>query len=455
MFDVRLDGHLRSDTPSGQAFRATAISPLVIEGLVLVPAGSVIHGIVRRARPVGIGLVRDRAFLELDFREYELPDGQRFMFQAALHSIDNSREEVDAKGRIKGILAASSPQGLVHGIWSRPRPDLFHRSLLGLTGAHGMAFKKLAIGPAGAAVLFAGRLAVVRLPEPEIHLPPGTEMKLRVRSIDGNAAFLSDPAGDAAGEQITSILGALPYTTLKPDGPQAADIINLAFLGSRQDLEYAFAKAGWYPAEPLTARSFSRSYRAYTSMRGYPTAPVSLLLYDGRPPDLVFQKSLNTITKRHHIRIWRGEYAGNEVWLGAATHDVGIAFDRARLTITHRIDPEIDGERRKVRDDLLFSKCAVRAGFISRPHARRDRGGTRAIVTDGGLEALSVRPCDAMDSEAASIQPPRAPSRAKRLLRRVSLETRHYLVRGSVYYWGFRIGKWTLRDSGRTAGIEE
>ncbi len=71
-------------------------------------------------------------------------------------------------------------------------------------------------------------------------------------------------------------------------------------------------------------------------MSGYSTAPVSTLLYQDAEPTVVFQKSFNTIAKRHHIRIWRaGDFEGNEVWLGAATHDAGVGFqhgfhDRSR-----------------------------------------------------------------------------------------------------------------------------
>jgi hypothetical protein len=453
---VRLEGHLRSDTRAGKAFRATVIAALEVDGRVYIPAGSVIRGIVRRAGPVGIGLVRERAFLELEFHEYELLNGLRLPLQAHLHSIDNAREEVDAQGRIKGILAASSPHGFVQGLWSRPRPGLFHRSMLGLTGANGMALKKLPLGPVAGAGLFAARLAVLRLPEPEIHLPPGTEMKLRVRGIAADAPYVpAETAEENTAGHILAFLATLPYTLRKPSGAQAADIMNLAFLGSRQDLEQAFAKTGWYPAEPLTARAFSRAYRAYTSMRGYPTAPVSLLLYEGRPPDLVFQKSLNTIAKRHHVRIWRSQAGGEELWLGAATHDVGVAFDRQGFAITHRIDPEIDLEREKIGDDLLFSNCAAKAGFVSRPEAKRDPGRARGIVTDGGLEVLSVGACKAITEESGPVPPPRSAAPARRALRRVTLETRHYLLRGNVYYWGFRFGKWLLSDTRQRGGIEE
>ena len=73
-----------------------------------------------RASAVGFGLMHERATLELAFHEYELADGKRYPFGARLEFIENAREQVDSRGRIKGVLAASSPQGLLRGIWYRP-----------------------------------------------------------------------------------------------------------------------------------------------------------------------------------------------------------------------------------------------------------------------------------------------------------------------------------------------
>ena len=79
--------------------------------------------------------------------------------------------------------------------------------------------------------------------------------------------------------------------------------------------------AHWWPAEPLTHRSVLRVYQAISAQRGYPTAPMSMLLLDGRLPDLTFQKTFNTVAKRHHIRIWQqpGQVGGRDVWIAAAT----------------------------------------------------------------------------------------------------------------------------------------
>jgi len=38
------------------------------------------------------------------------------------------------------------------------------------------------------------------------------------------------------------------------------------------------------------------------------------LKFNGNPPDVAFQKGLDTFAKRHHIRLWRN--GQSDVWLG-------------------------------------------------------------------------------------------------------------------------------------------
>lgn len=454
---VRLDTHLTSyATDQRSGFRSTAIAALEDNAGVLIVPGSIVYGTVRRASAVGLGLARERASLELQFDEYELPDGRRFRFEARLESIDNAREEVTSQGRIKGVLAARAPQGWLQGVWHRPSAGLFPRSLIGLTGASGHLWTKYALGPVGAAALLVCRFAVFRLPEPEIHLPPGTEMKLLVTRLPADAPLFPTPPPAAVPDSLAAWLKEQPHEVTKPNGKLSADIVNLAFVGSREQLVQAFASAGWFPAEPLTRRSFSRAYRAYTSMRGYPTAPVSKLLYDGVEPDSVFQKSLNTITKRHHVRIWRADaFAGQDVWLGAATHDTGVAFNPAALTITHLIDAMIDTERTKIVDDLAFAGCAMPAAYLGRPEAVRSRDNGKGIVTDGRLAVISLVDCAGRPKADSPASPKLPGSRVSRLGRRVALETRHYLLRGNPYYWGYRAARWRPADPKPPTTIEE
>jgi len=432
-FQVRLDSPLTSyGSPAGTVFTATVISPLVIDGESIIPQWSVVRGTVRRASAVGYGLRHERATLELAFHEYELADGTRYSLGARLQFIENAREKVDSRGRIKGVLAASSPQGLLRGIWYRPGDDFFFHSALGLTGLGGALWSHFSLGPFGAAGVLAARYVVFSLPEPEIQLPPGTEMRLVATSIPADAPrtpSIPDPGVD---ESLAAWLQEQSRVVTRPDGTPAGDVINLAFIGDAEELQNAFGAAGWLAAEPRTLHSLSSTYRAYNSMSGYSTAPVSPLLYLQAEPSVVFQKSFNTIAKRHHIRIWHvGFFEGKEIWLGAATHDAGVGFQFRSGTITHRIDPQTDGEREKVITDLGFAACSEKVSFVE-PDSPRNAG----IRTDGRMAVVWLRPCAGVLNDHPPLRAPG--SKTKRMARRFVLETRQYFLRDNMYYWAYR-----------------
>ena len=188
-------------------------------------------------------------------------------------------------------------------------------------------------------------------------------------------------------------------------------------------------------------------------MTGYPTAPVSKLFYQGTEPVAVFQKSLNTITKRHHIRVWRaGEFEGTEVWLGAATHDAGVSFQAASLTITHKIDPRTDSERKKVVTDIGFAGCSERDSFLDRPQ-QVNSASNKPALNDGGLAVIWLRQCD--NPVARDDSPYQSTgSKSKRLTRRFVLETRQYFLRDNMYYWAYQAVLWGHRNVSRTRAGE-
>jgi hypothetical protein len=160
----------------------------------------------------------------------------------------------------------------------------------------------------------------------------------------------------------------------------------------------------------------------------------------------VFQKSLNTITKRHHIRIWRaGEFGGSEVWLGAATHDAGVGFRSESLTITHKIDPRTDRERRKVLTDIGFAGCAEKVSSVDRPQEALPAS-NQGTFTDGRLAVLWLRPCSgpAVNDDTPAELPG---TKTKRFARRFVLETRQYFLRDNLYYWAYRAVQWRPKSA--------
>lgn len=444
-YQVRLMGPLGSESREGSGFLGRIVGPLGKHRPGELPRNTLIRGRVRKARPVGLGIRREQAILELQFDGCALPTGNPVDCQVQLVEIDNARERVTRPNTLQGIVAASHPHSWISGLWLRPTPALFGRSTVGLTGASGMLQARFLANPLAAAGIVGARAILFRLPDPEIQLPTGTDLILKITAppvpgVEPRSNFprmLPDLPGETADILQTTASDIVPV-----DGPKVADLINFAFLGSRQQLEQAFAAAGWTAAKPFNARTFAHTYKAFASMNTYKAAPVSPLTWEGRLPDLVYQKSFNTLSKRHHIRIWNlNSSNGEELWIGAATHDIGVAFDWGRLSLTHRVDLRIDRERNILLNDLNDADCMEGMQWLDRPALQsRSRSGNAMRITDGGMAVVKLHGCIGPDLPAWTQKKPNV---ARLFARRIVLETRHYITRGNPYYYAFRAVRWS------------
>jgi hypothetical protein len=113
----------------------------------------------------------------------------------------------------------------------------------------------------------------------------------------------------------------------------------------------------------------------------------------------VLEKSLNDVSKRHHIRLWKqeGEWKGQDVWIGAATHDVDFGYLRPGRPFAHKIAPDVDRERDKVAYDLAFTGCANTLDWAARTNVPRvtENGTGDAMTTDTRLAVVELNDCSA------------------------------------------------------------
>jgi LssY C-terminus len=81
------------------------------------------------------------------------------------------------------------------------------------------------------------------------------------------------------------------------------------------------------------------------------------------------------------------------VWIGAATHDIGIKFATEERSFTHAVDARIDLERQKVVDDLRFARAVGPATFMERPSvpAQMVNATQDSMQTDGRIAILTFR----------------------------------------------------------------
>jgi LssY-like putative type I secretion system component LssY len=173
------------------------------------------------------------------------------------------------------------------------------------------------------------------------------------------------------------------------------DPMNLIFLGTLDDLDSAFLRAGWVGPKPTSFRTVSREIVAGLANRQSIGAPLSTQYFRGRPQDLAYQLAGPNARYRHHARIWQLDTLAT-VWVGAATEDAGMKVNPFKGRFTHAIRPAIDGERDRVVRELEATGCADLVDYVAMPGAQRHgRNYTgQRFVTDGRTAIITVRPCN-------------------------------------------------------------
>jgi hypothetical protein len=247
-------------------------------------------------------------------------------------------------------------------------------------------------------ILGAAKSAILRPADAEISYEPGVELRLRLNEpLELEPVPGAEPAFDpvASESDLIRLVTRQPFRTTAQKPPKPSDITNLMFIGSEEQLSQTFFSAGWATAAALNAQSTLETFRAIAELRGYKEAPMSILLLDGRAPELVFQKQNNTFAERHHLRIWRSKdtFQGAPVWLCAATHDTGIEFSPQNRTFIHTIDPLIDRERSKVVNDLLLTGRVRSLALVDRPEVPKKSHNATGdeLLTDGRMAVLILK----------------------------------------------------------------
>ena len=159
----------------------------------------------------------------------------------------------------------------------------------------------------------------------------------------------------AAAALPPDLLKQIPRRVTDKDG-NACDMVNFLVVGTEDQLKAAFQAAGWVQVDKDAADAVVQALVASLSKQAYLTMPMSQLYLFGRPQDFGFAHAepVTVVTTRHHLRLWKSALTagGPPVWVGAATHDMGIERDQRNGKLTHHIDPNVDDEREFVNRSL-------------------------------------------------------------------------------------------------------
>jgi dienelactone hydrolase len=165
-----------------------------------------------------------------------------------------------------------------------------------------------------------------------------------------------------------SLIDSIPRRVSDPnDAP--GDRVNFILIGSQDRVQAALKAAGWVAVDRTNKDAIVRGLFASLSKEAYVTMPMSELRLFGRAQDFGYAQAdpLRVVASRHHFRIWRiqQQLAGQTVWAGAGTHDIGFDRDQRNNGITHKIDPNTDGERDYIRDSLVQTGMVVKTDYIT------------------------------------------------------------------------------------------
>jgi hypothetical protein len=371
---IRLTDKVASEAQTQPAaIHAVVIAPVILEGAVAISAGAQVTGTVKQAKAAA---EKDPAQLQLVFSS--LTDGaQHANISAVVTSLENARETIDDKGLITGIAPGGTLSARIdQGISKLQSND------------------KLA----GLAELITGTKQALKIQDanPNIDYDAGSEFTLRLTQPfewrAGDPGPTSKLQAFPNQDGLADLVNRQPFRTAAENPPRPSDITNIMFLATADELREAFEKAGWSAPSRLNTQSKLETARALIEARGYKEGPMSILLLNGQAPDMAYQKGNNTFAQRDHLRIFRrpGTFDGKPIWVCSSTHDIGIDFSDRDRTFIHKIDSQIDKERAKVVNDLLFTGLIRSIALVDRPEIPQNATNATGdlLKTDGAMAVL-------------------------------------------------------------------
>jgi hypothetical protein len=421
---------------AGSPVSAVLIAPVHVGGELLLPAGSILTGTVKSVRRVGLGIVHETAAMSIEFTEIILPDDETLPLSARVIAVDNGRERVEKNGEIGGMRMTSSVAYRVSGYIRMALMLNIHAEL----------------------AAWAIKTLVVQVPEPEIYFKPGVELSLTLQEpLPARAQREPEDAprrlADAERDSLDEILATMPSRTTAPSNGRPSDLVNLMLVGSRQQITEAFRAAGWVEAEPSNMHSRIQGIRAFVEGRSSGSFPMSALLLSDAEADMSWQKGLNDMSKRHHIRIWKQPqtWDGQDVWAAAATRDIDFAYMHHGSAMTHRIDGNIDQERDKIAYDLAFTSYVDVLDWQERSSIPGvTRNGTGDLMnTDKKLAVLRLRDTETPRLSTDSMEMDSIPVHGRmgqRFIRREILSMRNDIVRNNMYWRGYEGVRWIVTN---------
>ena len=177
----------------------------------------------------------------------------------------------------------------------------------------------------------------------------------------------------------------------------SGDMVNFALIGTQDQVQKAFAAAGWTSVDKTTQDAILHGLLATLSHEAYTQMPMSILYLFGRPQDLSFARAdpIAVAAIRHHLRVWKSSETvdGKPLWVGSATHDSGFEKDQRNGNVTHHIDPNIDEERDFIEQSFAAAGVISGAAYVTPSNPLKEAltatGGS--FHSDGRIVVMALR----------------------------------------------------------------
>jgi hypothetical protein len=198
----------------------------------------------------------------------------------------------------------------------------------------------------------------------------------------GNAATAAAPAPppqnlstDPLDSKLRKEIDGLPRR-VNDELQNQGDMVNFVILGSQLKVANALTAADWHIADRDIKESVLKAALETYQKKAYLTMPMSDLYLFGRVQDYGYEQAepYAVVASRHHFRIWKApfQYNGEDVWVGAGTHDIGFEKDQRNGKVTHKIDPAVDGERENIGSTLQQSGKVKKMTYYTPPNPVKD-----------------------------------------------------------------------------------
>jgi hypothetical protein len=160
---------------------------------------------------------------------------------------------------------------------------------------------------------------------------------------------------DAIDQKLADGINILPRR-VNDEFKNLGDMTNFVIVGSEDQVKKAFEAAKWHLADRDTKQSIAKAVLLTMEKQDYMTMPMSQLYLFDRVQDFGYEQgeAFAVVASRHHFRLWKApfQWNGQDVWIGAGTHDIGFEKDQRNGKVTHKIDPAVDGERDHIGETL-------------------------------------------------------------------------------------------------------